>query len=138
MLKAVIDTNIFVRALLKSKTARPILEALIQGKFKLITSAALIDELLDVLSRPYLKPYIDEKDKAILLSIIDKAAEIVVPTQKIRACRDIKDDFILECCMVKGSSCILVSSDKDLLALDPFRGLRIIPPEEFIATILDA
>lgn len=50
----------------------------------------------------------------------------------LHACRDANDDMVLECAMVAGAE-IIVSSDKDLLALHPFQGIRILTPAEFLA-----
>ena len=50
----------------------------------------------------------------------------------LHACRDPKDDMILECAVASGAACI-ISGDKDLLALDPFDGIRIVGPAEYLA-----
>ena len=50
---------------------------------------------------------------------------------RIQACRDPKDDKFLELA-VNGSAEVIVTGDKDLLVLDPFRGISIIPRERYI------
>ncbi len=45
MIRATLDTNILVSALLYPGNERKILEAVIDGKFKSITSSAILDEL---------------------------------------------------------------------------------------------
>lgn len=50
---------------------------------------------------------------------------------RIRACRDPKDDKFLELA-VNGSASLIITGDKDLLALDPFRGIGIITPAGFL------
>jgi len=49
----------------------------------------------------------------------------------LRVCRDPSDDMILECAVIAGAQCI-VSGDKDLLVLDPYNGIRIVSPAEFL------
>jgi len=46
-------------------------------------------------------------------------------------CRDPKDDMVLECAVLAGAE-IIVSGDKYLLTMDPFRGIRILSPREFL------
>ncbi|NLX66014.1 MAG: putative toxin-antitoxin system toxin component, PIN family [Bacteroidales bacterium] len=49
----------------------------------------------------------------------------------IRACRDPKDDMFLELAVASGASCI-VTGDKALLELDPFRDIRILSAADFM------
>jgi len=49
----------------------------------------------------------------------------------INVCRDPNDDMVLECAMVSGAQAI-VTGDKDLLVLDPYNGIRIVTPMEFL------
>ena len=50
----------------------------------------------------------------------------------IHVCRDPNDDVVLECAVVSGAQAI-VTGDKDLLVLDPYDGIRIVTPAEFLA-----
>lgn len=50
----------------------------------------------------------------------------------VRECRDPKDDFVLELA-VNGRADVIVTDDEDLLTMDPFRGIRIVRPETFLA-----
>ena len=52
-------------------------------------------------------------------------------SETIIACRDLKDDKLLELA-VSGNVDFLVTGDKDLLVLNPFRGVEIIAPREFL------
>ena len=52
-------------------------------------------------------------------------------TEHIRVCRDPGDDIFLELA-VSGHADVIISGDKDLLALDPFRGISIVTPLDFL------
>ena len=52
-------------------------------------------------------------------------------------CRDPKDDKYLELALAAGAD-MIVSSDGDLLALHPWRGVRILRPAEYLAAAGDA
>ena len=54
--------------------------------------------------------------------------------QRITACRVPKDDKFLEVA-VAGEAGVLVSDDKDLLTPDPYGGILIGPPDEFLGML---
>lgn len=58
--------------------------------------------------------------------------EIVAVEQPVRACRDPKDDKFLEAA-VNGRADVLVTGDRDLLDLHPFRGIAILTPADYLA-----
>ncbi|HEV8160029.1 MAG TPA: putative toxin-antitoxin system toxin component, PIN family, partial [Pyrinomonadaceae bacterium] len=61
-----------------------------------------------------------------------KVAEMVETSETIVVCRDPKDDKLLELAL-SGNADFLVTGDKDLLVLNPFRGgVKIITPREFL------
>ncbi len=52
-------------------------------------------------------------------------------TERIVACRDPHDDKFLELA-VNGHADLIVSGDRDLLALNPFREILIVTPAIFV------
>lgn len=58
-----------------------------------------------------------------------EAAEIA---ERIVACRDPTDDKFLELA-VNGRADVIVSGDADLLELNPFRDIPVVPPAVFVA-----
>jgi putative PIN family toxin of toxin-antitoxin system len=46
-------------------------------------------------------------------------------------CRDPKDDMVIECALAAGAD-LIVTGDKDLLAVRSHRGIRILKPREFL------
>jgi len=58
-------------------------------------------------------------------------AEPVMITERIVACRDPTDDKFLELA-VSGNADLILSGDKDLLTLHPFRGIPIVTPAAFV------
>ena len=59
------------------------------------------------------------------------AAEHVTIRQTITACRDPTDDKFLELA-VNGRADLILTGDKDMLALDPFQGVPIVTPASFV------
>lgn len=134
MIRAVIDTSILIRALIKPRgTVGPILHALRDAEYQLVYSDPLLAELVDVLARPRLaKKYgVTTEDVATVLSLILLRGEPVLSARRIDACRDPKDNMVLEAA-VAGQVDFIVSGDKDLLTLSPFEGIPILSPAAFL------
>lgn len=67
MLRLVIDTNLWIRALLGGKVTLPLLEAWQAGKFEVLLSQPLLDELDKVWQRPRLRKHIKAANAQALL-----------------------------------------------------------------------
>lgn len=115
-----IDTNIWIRILLRGRVTLPILEAFNEDKFQLVMSQALMNELHLVWNRPRLRERIDP-DQAIRLEqqLQNRAiwVELVTVTPN---CRDPKDLPVLTTA-IDGAAEIIVSGDNDLRADDELR-----------------
>ena len=127
----VFDTNALVSALLlKNSVSRQAFdEALKAGK--ILISSATIVELNDVLKREKFEKYITEEERVQFLTAFVREAKLVEVTETVTDCRDPKDNKFLELA-VSGNAVCIVSGDKDLLDLQPFRGIPIVPPREFL------
>jgi putative PIN family toxin of toxin-antitoxin system len=137
LIRAIIDTNILVRASIRPQgTVGPVLSELRNRKYRLLYSDPLLRELVDVLGRPRLrtKYQIGEERIKALLNLIVLRGELVSPTLRIRACRDPKDDMVLEVAVAAGAD-MIVSGDEDLLVLNPFEGIPIVGSAEFLARL---
>ncbi|MEA2562905.1 MAG: uncharacterized protein QOH06_4409 [Acidobacteriota bacterium] len=137
MIRAIIDTNILVRASIRPQgTLASFLSELRDGKYHLFYSDTLLKEFIDVLGRPRLrtKYQIGEERIRALLDLILLRGELVVPTRKIDACRDSDDNAVLGAA-VSAEADIIVSGDEDLLVLHPFEGIPIVGPAEFLARL---
>jgi hypothetical protein len=80
--------------------------------------------LFVTLDRPRLAPLIPP-DFVDWLHELMAAAELVAITERIAAYRDPKDDKFLDLA-VNGHAGVLITGDRDLLALNPFRGVPIV------------
>jgi len=131
----VFDTNVIVSALLMKKSvARDVLDkARMAGD--ILLSLEVIEELHDVLRRPAFDRYVDEEDRLKFLSLLVKEATLVEIAENVKECRDPKDDKFLELA-ANGNATLIVSGDKDLQVLNPFRNIPILSPREFLDTDL--
>jgi putative PIN family toxin of toxin-antitoxin system len=125
VIRAVIDTNILVSALIKPQgRVGPVLLYLREGRYILIYSEPILEELVEVLSRPMMrrKYHLTEEDIEAVLLLISLRGRPVSPTRRIRVCRDPRDNKFLEAA-VAGNADLIVSGDEDLLILSPFEGI---------------
>jgi len=91
-------------------------------------------ELESVLWRKKFDRYISEAIRVESVQRIFRMAEMVEVLEKLKICRDPKDDKFLELA-VAGKATHLVTGDDDLLVLNPFPGCEIISPAEFLTSI---
>ncbi len=127
----VFDTNTLVSALFdeNSKPGLALKKARETGK--LIVSPEIIAEYLEVFSRPKFDKYISPEIRLLFIDNIISEAELKRPTEEINICRDPKDNKFLELALSSNTRCI-VSGDKDLLVLHPFKNIPIISAADFL------
>lgn len=130
-MKIVFDTNVIVSALLiKSSNSRFAYEKVI-SRGKILTSLPTLEELIEVLYRKKFSKYISQLDRNIFISEYSLLVEIIKVNQKLNVCRDPKDNKFLELAVSGNADCV-VTKDKDLLVLDPFRKISILSPDDFL------
>lgn len=131
-MRFVFDTNVIVSAaLLAGSIPRQAFDkALDEGR--ILISVPVLLELAEVLSRKKLNKYLLEEERMRFLAALLKEAELVEITDAVTDCRDIKDNKFLELAVSGKADCI-VSGDEDMLVLNPFRGIPILKPKEFLS-----
>ena len=134
MPRVIVDTNIFISALLGGTVAQKLVEALTSSKFQLITSQTFLAELIETARDKELSALISEEDLTELIHLIVERGLFVKPTHPINSCRDPKDNFILEVA-VTGRAHVILTHDKDLRVLDPFQNITITRPKEFLDSL---
>jgi len=95
----------------------------------LVTSPQLIDEFLDVVSRPSKQSLLDPADAAEVANLLRRAT-VVVPQSDVTVCRDPNDDFLLALATA-GQADVLVTRDEDLLTLRSYGQTEVIHIAEF-------
>ncbi len=133
-MRVVIDTNVLISAAIKPKSRLGLLiRYLHQARYMLVYSPEMLDELDEVFSRPKIRQKYNLNDEAIdtVIGVIVARGENVIPTNDIAICRDPDDNLFLSLAL-DGQADTIVSGDGDLLSLNPFRGIPIIKPAEFL------
>lgn len=128
----VLDTNVLVSAaLFKNSIARQAFnKAVVDGR--ILMSEPVWAELQDVFSRSRFDKYLSVELRTAFLTDLLAVVEQVEITEAIAVCRDPKDDKFLELAL-SGRATYILSSDKDLLVLQPFQEIEILAPADFLA-----
>jgi uncharacterized protein len=128
-MRVVIDTNVFVSALLGGRL-RIIVDDWKAKKFTLIVSEAVVREYLEVINRPKFK--IPAQEIEAVTDYLLKTAEFVTPLEDVYAIEaDPSDNKFLEAAL-QGTAKYVVSGDEHLLELKIFRDISIISARKFI------
>lgn len=130
MLKILLDTNIYVSAVLFQGKPRLVLQDLIEKKFIGFISNEILRELEDTLSRP--KFQLTNEFVQVVVSEIREITRFVenLPLKNYLELRDRDDYHILESAF-SAKVDYLITGDKDLLSLKKIPNFKIISPEEY-------
>lgn len=128
----VFDASSLVGALLREGSVPE--QALIAARAHdvICLSAAVADEVRSVFSRPKFQRYLSPRRIEQIFGLLSAAALFVEPTVEVTDCRDPKDNKYLELALAARAEAI-VTSDNDLLVLDPWRGIRVLTPAGYLA-----
>lgn len=133
-MRAVIDTNVLLSAFIKrhSMPGR-VFEHVRSGTLTPIYSAVMVDELLNVFSRPrFQRKYsIRVGDIDALFALLQAVGEPVAVQTQVTDCRDPKDNKFLEAALAGRADCI-ITGDDDLHVLHPWRGIEVLTPAQVI------
>jgi putative PIN family toxin of toxin-antitoxin system len=133
MLRAVLDTNVIVSAMISDGKPRELLKKGIANQYSIVISDLLLQELTTVLKRPKFKTS-DEEINRIILALIQTADVIIVKTEIKAVKADPNDDMVLETA-IDGYADVVVTGDSHLLTLKAFREIKIITIEEMLTYI---
>jgi len=138
-MRVVLDANQFVSAVLVPY-GRPaqILRAWREGLFELVLSPPILAEIRRVLLYPRLrkKHGWGEKEVDAFLDGLRAAALIVPGKLHVRVvAEDPTDDKYISCALEAGADYI-VSGDEHLKRIGNYRGIKILPPAQFLQEVL--
>ena len=130
--RVVLDTNVLVSGMLSSAStpARAVERAVRHGQ--LLASLETARELATRLLSPKFDRYVARDQRESLLRSLGPLVELIEVLQTVRVCRDPDDDRFLDVAL-NGRADAIVTGDRDLLALHPFRGIDIVTPAVYLS-----
>ncbi|OGG29487.1 putative toxin-antitoxin system toxin component, PIN family [Candidatus Gottesmanbacteria bacterium RIFCSPLOWO2_01_FULL_46_21] len=129
-IRILLDTNVIISAVLFGGNPRIILEAIRKKEFTAVTSTVLLSELADVLRKKF---SFSQESMTALDMQLQKLCVLVSPPKSITILADIPDNRVLEAA-VEGECTVIITGDKELLALKIYQHVRILTPDIFLKT----
>jgi putative PIN family toxin of toxin-antitoxin system len=128
----VIDSNVWISALVFGGEPRKIFESIVERGDYLVVSAELISEIKRTLSRKFPDTIADFE--LLLIELRQFIVTVPLGSITIKVCRDPDDDKILETALL-GSASSIITGDKDLLALNEYGAIKMYRPAEWLGYI---
>ena|SRR4030067_3272728 len=128
-LKVVLDTNIYLSAILFGGKPRKVITLAKDKRIVVIVSPKI---LLEVSNKLHSKFGWNEEQVKQVIKAIGKIASVVEPSKKLVIVKsDPSDNKILECA-VDSKATFIVTGDKHLLDIGKYKKITILSPEKFL------
>ena len=132
MIKACLDSNVFISALIFDGKPEEILFLASKRNIKIIISPAIIVEV----NRNLIEKFnLQEGQVKKLIKNITSISQLITPEIKIKKIDYLPDNRILEAAIEGGADYIVTGDRKHLLTLQKFKGIPIVTPAQFLATL---
>ena len=134
--RVILDTNTLVSAALRAGSVAEQALAKALQSCEVCASAETLGELATVLDRDKFDRYLNRDLRCRFVAVIRNSARLFAVQEADRmavkpVCRDAKDNLFLALAVACEAD-VLVSGYEDLLALDPWNGVRIVTAREFL------
>jgi putative PIN family toxin of toxin-antitoxin system len=129
MICVLLDTNIWISALLFGGLPSRLLVLALARSLRIVTSPVLLDELDEKLRRKFRMPNDQADDTRLRL---ENWCDVISTTASISFVRDDPDDDRVLECAVAGRADYIISGDKHLLHLGSYNGIAIVTVREFM------
>ncbi len=131
MTTVVVDSNVYISALVFGGIPERLLGRLDTGGFLVCISQSIVDEVTEALRNKF---EWGEAELDYALPPLWSRARMVKPTGKIAACADPDDKRILECARACRAR-FIITGDDHLLRMKRFEGVEIISPRAFLSLL---
>jgi uncharacterized protein len=136
MKRVVLDTNILASgAISAADTVSRILDEWRSGKFRVIVSAPILDELSRTLQKPYFRRYLTEKQSSRFLTLLQRRATVSKITVSVRGIATHPEDDVILATAVSAKADYRVTGDSKLQHVGMYRGVAILSPRRFSETL---
>lgn len=129
-MRIVLDSNIWISALVFGGAPRRVIERAISEGIVLVSSAEISSEVHRILRRKF-PEFVDDFD-ALQAALSGSLLSVPLGAVTIDACRDPDDNRILETAVI-GTAAAIISGDKDLLVLGRYEAIAILTASQWLA-----
>lgn len=132
-MKVVLDTNIYISAIIIGGICEKILEEIGGKNLKILISSDILKEISRVLKEKF--SWNDLMIQVMVYDILQKTI-LIEPTVRLSVIKEKKDDNrILECALEGKAHFIITGDKKHILPLRKFRKIKIVSPKDFLDLI---
>lgn len=129
-MKVVLDTNVYISAILFGGLCEEILKLAGQGSFELVISKNIIVETESLLKEKFKW---SKKQISETLTYIKDVAVVINPEISLSVIKeDPSDDKIIECAVAAKADYIVTGDRNHLLPIKEYKGIKIMSPAEFL------
>ena len=133
-MRAVLDTNTIISALLFCGIASRLVAVWQSGSFRSLLSREILDEYVRVMAYPKFK-LSGAEIRALIEEEILPFVDTIRVRRRLRPPVSDQDDHKFLECAVAGRAEYLVTGDKELRALGTYRGITILNAAEFLSLL---
>lgn len=141
MLRAVLDANVFVSALIRPKgpPGQVLVRLLRDRAFTLVTSPAILTEVRRSLAYPRVRKHliVSDEDLDLWVASLGLVGEPVEGRLRIAAVAEDPEDDKYIAAALEGRAQFIVTGDAHLLALKTYEGVRMVTPRVFLGLLKD-
>ncbi|MBI5877427.1 MAG: putative toxin-antitoxin system toxin component, PIN family [Chloroflexi bacterium] len=137
-MRVVLDVGIFVSAIIRADGhPSQILETWRDGRFDVLSSLPILDDLRRVLAYPRIRKHhrltAGEIDQLVIA--LGDAVRLAPDVQALQVVPGDPDDDKIIACAVAGDADYIVSGDEHLLSMVHYEGIQIVSPRRFLAIL---
>jgi putative PIN family toxin of toxin-antitoxin system len=138
VIRAVLDTNVLASGFISEQAAPgQLMAAWAAGWFELCVSEYILEELERALSKDYFRRAVGPEWSTEMLDRLRSGARLVDLTTDVQGVASHPEDDPVLATAMSCTANFLVTGDKQLLALHPFRGISVVDPATFRAVLID-
>lgn len=133
MIKAILDTNVIISAVIFGGKPRMVLNLAVEGKISLFFSEPMLEEIREILGGRKFRFTASQ-----LLAVereLEAISDTVYPDKDIKVVKDDPDDDVFIECALAADADYIVSGDKHLLDLKSYGSIKIVNAAEFIEMV---
>ncbi len=133
--RVVVDTNVWISILIGRKVAQ-FVKILSQPEVQLVVSDQLLNEIIEVTSRPkFAKYFPQDKVQYLVSSLRQVGMSFPIQPPFPKRCRDGKDDYLIALAE-ESKADFIITGDADLLVLQHYNKCQMVTVAMFEAIVL--
>jgi len=129
--RLILDTNVIISGVLFKGEAIRSLLIYVLNEYQVVFSQTTWDELASVFQRDAFEKMMPLGARLRVLAELASKVEVVESTSIVTDCRDPKDNKFLSLA-IDANAIAIVTGDKDLKVLHPYKGIAIQYPADFM------